>query len=439
MKRALAAMLAAMMLLSFTACNSGNKTPTETPSNPSETPSDTPTETPKGNLEVLITEESLENEQLMAVLDKWCAETGNTYETQMIPYNDLETKFRAMAKSGEVPDLMTNTGLAKRQPESFIDFKAEGFDLSVFTPALLAGDTLPNGEVKSVRRSVTLTNVFYNKDLFEQAGITAPTKPEEAWTWDEMIENAKVIMEKTGVKYGAAMDFSVARYNNLMYGYGGSITEADGDSYKITINSPQNVATLEKFISWNNEGIFPKAIWANATSDQPVDYFKNGDAAMLFSGSWQYDKLKQDISAFDWHIMVSPKGDQPSAIPGGSSLAIPADAKNKALALDFLTYFYKTENFEAYNNAVVQISPVESVSLTLEDPLDQERFDLISQESTFVPAAYAIDNASDNEKYVGSAYREAISLAVAGNKTAQQALDDFANALNEATGWTKAY
>lgn len=87
----------------------------------------------------------------------------------------------------------------------------------------------------------------------------------------------------------------------------------------------------------------------------------------------------------------------------------------------------------------MQISPVESVSLTLEDPLDQERFDLISQESTFVPAAYAIDNASDNEKYVGSAYREAISLAVAGNKTAQQALDDFANALNEATGWTKAY
>ena len=45
--------------------------------------------------------------------------------------------------------------------------------------------------------------------------------------------------------------------------------------------------SLERFVQANNE-VMPKAIWAGGTTDNPVEYFKNGDAAILLSGSWNY-------------------------------------------------------------------------------------------------------------------------------------------------------
>ena len=82
-----------------------------------------------------------------------------------------------------------------------------------------------------------------------------------------------------------------------MYGNGGSLVEKDGDSFKVTVNSPENVATLERFVQANNE-VMPKAIWAGGTTDNPVEYFKNGDAAILLSGSWNYNTFTNDISKF---------------------------------------------------------------------------------------------------------------------------------------------
>ena len=104
------------------------------------------------------------------------------------------------------------------------------------------------------------------------------------------------------------MDFSRARYDNLMYMNGGSLTERDGDSFKVVVDSEQNVQALQSFIDVNEEGILPKAIWAGGSSDNPGDYFKNGDVGMYFSGSWNYNTFTNDITGFDWGVMPSPVG-----------------------------------------------------------------------------------------------------------------------------------
>ena len=124
----------------------------------------------------------------------------------------------------------------------------------------------------------TITNVFYNKDAFEAAGLEVPTV-DDRWTMDEVYEAAAKLMADGGVKYGMAVDFSRARYDNLMYMNGGSMVEKDGDSFKVAINSQANIDTLQTFVDKNNEGIMPKAIWAGGSTDNPGDYFKNGDWA----------------------------------------------------------------------------------------------------------------------------------------------------------------
>ena len=59
----------------------------------------------------------------------------------------------------------------------------------------------------------------------------------------------------------------------------------------------------------------PKAIWAGGSSDNPGDYFKNGDVGIYFSGSWNYNPFVQDITSFKFGVMPSPVGSA-----GGSAI-----------------------------------------------------------------------------------------------------------------------
>lgn len=43
--------------------------------------------------------------------------------------------------------------------------------------------------------------IGYNPEVFKEAGIEEPNQDGSAWTWDEFVETAKTIKEKTG-KYG---------------------------------------------------------------------------------------------------------------------------------------------------------------------------------------------------------------------------------------------
>jgi alpha-1,4-digalacturonate transport system substrate-binding protein len=79
------------------------------------------------------------------------------------------------------------------------------------------------------------------------------------------------------------MDFSRARYDNMIYMNGGSMVVKDGSAFKVAINSQQNIDALQTFVDANTNGIMPKAIWAGGSTDNPADYFKNGDVGIFFS------------------------------------------------------------------------------------------------------------------------------------------------------------
>src|SRR5574344_322269 len=285
-------------------------------------------------LSVLLSEEPSSGDALSLILDKWAAETGNKVERLVIPYDDQITKFPLMAKNKDLPDLVATTRLTRLYPDEFLDLSTV-INMAIFEPQAVAiiGQDYTSNKNLCLPQQFTITNVYYNADAFKKAGIEVPTV-DDPWTLDELYANAKLLQEKGGVKYGMAMDASRARYDNMIYMNGGSITVKNGDSFAVNVNSKANVEALEKFIEWNNT-VMPKAIWAGGTNDNPADYFKNGDVGIYFSGSWQYNGFYQDIKAFNWGVMPSPVGAKgPSAIMGGSGLAVPANADDKDLAIE---------------------------------------------------------------------------------------------------------
>lgn len=390
-------------------------------------------------LQVMLSEEPGAEDALGNALNSWAEETGNEIKKIIISHDDMRSKFPSMAKNKDLPDLVSTTFLHQLYPDEFETMDSI-VDLSKFNQSALkiVGKSFTSEDITGITEQFTTTCMFYNKDAFAAAGIEAPTA-EDPWTWDELYENAAVLQEKAGVKYGFASDVSRARYDILMYANGGSLVQADGDSFKVTVNSPENVKTLERFIQANNE-VMPKAIWAGGTTDNPVEYFKNGDAAILLSGSWNYNTFATEISKFDFGVMTSPKGSAgQSAIIGGAALAIPKNGKNPELAEQFVQWLYQEENYKEYLQLHKGLSVMNDITYEPETDKAKEDFAVMQNETNYVTDTFMVDESSSWRTYKDNEYRDSLKRAVSGEITAQEALDGFADQLAESSGWTKAY
>lgn len=387
-------------------------------------------------LKVLLSEEPSDTNALNIALNTWAKETGNKVETIVIPYDDQLTKFPLMVKNNDVPDLVATTRLTRLYPEEFVDLSKD-IDKSIFDETALKtiSQDFSDDKVLAAPNQYTVTCYFYNADALKKAGITPPTE-DDPWTIDEMYDYATQLQKDGIVKYGFASDYSRARYDTLMYANGGSMTEKDGDSFEVTINSKENIDTLQKFIDLNNNGVMPKVIWTGGSSDNPADYFKNGDVGIYLSGSWNYEQFYNDIKDFNFSVMPSPKGTvSQAAVSGGSGLAVPTSSGNKDLAVKFLKWLYEENNYKEYLSNDKGLSFINGVTVENEDEKVAKDYAVMQAEMNNVTNTFLVDEESGWRNYLDNEYRDYLKQAVSGELTAKQALDSFAKDLNKKSGW----
>ncbi|WP_028974448.1 ABC transporter substrate-binding protein [Spirochaeta cellobiosiphila] len=390
-------------------------------------------------LKVMLSEEPSTGDALSEALNRWAEATGNTVNIMVIPYDDQLTKFPLMAKNNDLPDVIATTRLSMLYPDEFLDL-SEYFDRALFEQSAIdmINQIWDSDDIYALPQQFTITNVYYNADAFEKAGIAVPTV-DNPWTLEDLAKNAKLLQEKGGVKYGMAMDASRARYDNLMYVNGGSLVEKNGAKFSVTVNSPENINTLAEFVEWNNE-FMPKAIWAGGTNDNPADYFKNGNVGVYFSGSWNYNTFYTQIKDMNWGVMPSPVGPNGgSSILGGSGLAVPTNAENAELGIEFLKWFYSEDNFQEYLNTDKGLSSMVGITYSPEDPKVKEDYRVLQSEVPKLPNAFVVDESSMWRNYYDNEYRDALKQAVNGDITPKAALDGFALLLSKKSGWALEY
>ncbi|XEC94116.1 ABC transporter substrate-binding protein [Paenibacillus tarimensis] len=436
MKKMFSLVFSLFLALSLAACGSGGNSGKDSTG---QTNNSSGGEITGQTIKVLVSEEPGNGNPFATALRDWEAATGNKVDIIVIPYDDQLAKFPAMAKNKDLPDLISTTRLHQLYPDEFVDMSTV-VDTSEFVPTALkiVGKDYLSDKIVGLPIQYTTTNIYYNKDAFEKAGLNVPTV-DQPWTLDELYANAAVLQEKGGVKYGFAADPSRARYDNLVYANGGSLVEKAGDSFAVAVNSPQNVATLERFIEENNK-VMPKAIWSGGTSDNPADYFKNGDVGIYLSGSWNYSSFSNDIKSFKFGVMPSPKGSAGrSAIIGGGAVAVPENAKNKEAAKSFVQWFFEQDNFKNYLNNDKGLSALNNVIYEPQTEEGKKDYQILQAEVGNVSDLFMIDESSAWRTFLDNEYRDAIKRAVSGEITAKQALDGFAKALAEKSGWSMKY
>ncbi|MBO0922589.1 sugar ABC transporter substrate-binding protein [Cellulomonas sp. zg-ZUI222] len=258
---------------------------------------------------------------------------------QLIPGEQYEQKVQTMIAGGDGPDIMqvaegVNVYSSKKQILPLDDLAADaGLDLEErFGPVgtLYSYD----GSVYAVPDRSGAMIVYYNKDMFDAAGVEYPSAE---WTW----EDAQAAMEQLtipGEQWGYAGAGWWAQWWSFAYQNGGRIIDEDGLP---AANSPEVVEALQ----WANDlthvhHVVPTAAeYADMGPDMGGDpAFAAQKVAMNTTGFWAINSLLE--ADFEWDIAPLWQGDEQAVSAFGSGLAISRDSKHAEqafAAIDFLT------------------------------------------------------------------------------------------------------
>jgi ABC-type glycerol-3-phosphate transport system substrate-binding protein len=189
--------------------------------------------------------------------------------------------------------------------------------------------------------------LFYNKDLLEKAGVSAPPK-----TWDELLAAAKKVNALGGGVYGYGMPLgneeAQAETSLWTFGNGGSWT----DGSKITVNTPQNLEAVE---------FMQKMVQEKATQPNPgasdrtpmLNVFIQGKIAMAAGLPPILGQIKQKNPSLNFGTAPIPtKTGEPVTLGVADHLmAFKKDGSKKAAITKFVDYFFSKDVYGTWVDA----------------------------------------------------------------------------------------
>jgi multiple sugar transport system substrate-binding protein len=208
--------------------------------------------------------------------------------------------------------------------------------------------------------------LFWNKDLFEAAGLDPETPPK---TWEEKIAFAKQITENTDAAgYGLVaktFDNTMHQFLHWVYTNDGLVIDADGN---IVLDSPNNLAALtalKDIVPYSEEG--PTAYEQNEVRAIWLD----GGVAMIEAGVGA--ALRADEAGMNWGVAPLPLGPDakgPGTLLITDSLAIFKGTGVEEQAISLAKYI--TDGERQWDAEMAQgltpLRPIHSDELVAETP-----------------------------------------------------------------------
>lgn len=259
--------------------------------------------------------------------------------------SDRNDYAKQLAASGQLPDVQIGMqDLVALEPNLATWSQEELKDFLCPTCGAVNGKVL-----QLPTNTQTIPNVYYNKKLFQKAGIAAPPK-----TYAELLADAEKLKGKgitpfvSGGVFVTSQPWTALLANDLYAKAPDWMAKRRGGEVKFATDAGFKSAT-QKFTDLAAKGYIDKR---QIGQDYPKtqEAFLAGKGAMYPMGSWfaaAADKspIKDDIGVFAW-----PSDDGSLHMPTftGGGLSVSASAKNPAAAKKFaLAFQLQKENLDA--------------------------------------------------------------------------------------------
>ncbi|MFO1539091.1 MAG: ABC transporter substrate-binding protein [Chloroflexota bacterium] len=282
-----------------------------------------------------------------ALIEEWNATHVNQIELTIIPSADYVARVAAAASAGELPDLLDvdliympdfiEQGLF--QP---ITDKVNGYaNKDSLSPGHVSVSTTADGQIYGVPFYVDASSLFWNKDLYAQAGLD----PEQGPTsWAEVQEHARAIRALGPDTYGFYFAGACAGCN--AYTYLPQIWAAGGD----VIDYANHTATIgtdpivrEAFAYYKtmwDEGLIPEGAKAEDGSTWMTTFASGNIGIQPLGGGWGIRGVAANNPDLSFGVTALPgrESGQTASFAGGDTIAVSSSAQSVDAAWEFIEW-----------------------------------------------------------------------------------------------------
>jgi len=172
-----------------------------------------------------------------------------------------------------------------------------------FIPALLDAFTY-DGKTYGIPKDFNTLGMFYNKEMFDKAGIEYPT---DDWTWDDLKEaSAKLtdLSDATKPVYGFCTPPDPGRFPVFVFQNGGMVMNEDYSD--AALDGQAAIEAAEFYTSFRTEQI--GAMPSDLGEGWQGTLFGKGQCAMVYEGGWLIPYLRDQFPGTQYGVVLPPAG-----------------------------------------------------------------------------------------------------------------------------------
>ncbi|SDK85853.1 ABC transporter substrate-binding protein [Nonomuraea jiangxiensis] len=330
---------------------------------------------------------SLQNDKdiLTPEIAKFTKQTGIKVNLEVVPWTDLTNNTLSAAVSGQGPDVLNigNTNAVTFQSTgAFYPFDDAAMQKIGGKDRFVASSLATAGKAGEPPTSIPLYSqvyaLYYNKKLFDDAGLKPPT------TWEELVAAAQKLTDPAKKKYGIVIPGATVNAS-MHFAYifseqnGGSAFDAAG---KPTFTTPGMIAGVKQYVDLlaKYHVVNPSAA-QYSDSAQAAGDFARGNAAMYMAQTSGINVLAENgMKPEDYGIVPIPApaaGQKVSSFVAGTNISVFKNSKNIDAALQFVKFMTSDDEQKILNKAYTTQPVIQGVPASFTD--DQEKIDTFTE------------------------------------------------------------
>lgn len=261
-------------------------------------------------------------------------------ETRHEPWDDYFETIEKWWKDGNPPDVMFLEFIpiyaARGLLENLDSYIArDGYDLADFYPGLIETFTF-EGSIYGLARDNDTKVIFYNKNLFDEAGLAYPGS---GWNWEDLRQAAIQLTKRDGEdisQYGFAFEPN-DWWRLWVWQAGGEVYDDDFAPTRTVMGSAESIEALQWLADLTNVDRVTPPYDVQKSSLGIGQLFQNGELAMAFGnhallpGFAATPNLRFDVASL-------PQHKRRVNVAGGASYAIASGSQNKEAAWTFIKW-----------------------------------------------------------------------------------------------------
>ncbi len=267
-------------------------------------------------------------------------------------------KFSTMVAAGMAPDITDFTDFEYLGPlGQLVDLKPllqkDGL-LQAYNPKIIEKMTTPDGAMYKMPLEGDVYLTWFNRDLFNEAGLRTPDTMGSSWNWDGLWTSCKkTTIDRDGNGIPETFGFDRAwgpGWRFFVYQGGGKFYDFDDKMQPIRSfwNSPQVIQAIQFNERFFREGVTPR-FYPGVTTEADYIFYNTGKTAVsIQDGLYAVGFLKN--AKFNWDMALLPAG--PAGPVGSDGVAQPkilSSTKHLAEVWEWVKFYSATkENAERY-------------------------------------------------------------------------------------------